>query len=143
MGCCVREATATQDGIRWIVCGLAAIVGCSSGTQRPFKPSEPGVHGHAYYGSNYGRGILIPGGQVGRPYTLRPGGFCSKGGWTFEKVEVFAGSLPPGLAFDSQYNIAGRPTRAGTWHVTVKFVDVQCCGNNFGDLTHPVTIVVD
>lgn len=45
--------------------------------------------------------------------------------WT-ENVHIINGSLPPGLSFDSNFNIVGTPTQAGGWIATFSVDNIQC-----------------
>lgn len=50
--------------------------------------------------------------------TLPPGSEDSEG--------IVQGALPPGLNFDSNFNITGTPTKAGTYHLTIRVDNIQC-----------------
>ncbi len=74
---------------------------------------------------------------VGLPVNWEAKGRCVGGSWSYEDVTVDTGALPPGLrlfapdehlrrpppGFPPVYpRIKGVPTRAGTWHLRVRFV---------------------
>jgi len=94
--------TRTQT-LRFITTGLS----CSNGVC---------ALGSGSVGANYGQNIAISAGSCGRPCVTLP------------VFTVVAGSLPPGLRMPSTYGccgdaIGGRPSRAGTFTVTIQVND--------------------
>ena len=59
--------------------------------------------------------------------------------WNYRDAAVASGALPPGLALIRKgdgHHIVGTAERAGTWHLTVKFVGITCRtpgGQTFSD----------
>lgn len=61
--------------------------------------------------------------------------------WANTGAQVTSGELPPGLVIEDGA-IAGAPTAAGTWRVTVKFTGVTCAAAPVADQTVDVEISV-
>lgn len=64
----------------------------------------------------------LPVGVVAQGYS---GEVRAKSGWGPYQFVLTAGSLPPGLAMDSQGRITGTPTREGQYHFQVKATDAR------------------
>lgn len=103
-------------------------------------PGWYGDMGYECYDADWCTGELH--GYVGLPVEWKPKAHCVGGGWNFERVEIVTGGLPPGLTFEDG-NIVGVPARAGTWHLRVKFVGMECAGSYYGDHTQDLHITTE
>lgn len=60
----------------------------------------------------------LPPGKVGEPYRFELESECGSGYWSLS-----AGSLPPGISLNSEGELSGTPSTAGTFLFTVKLDD--------------------
>ncbi|MGH6933532.1 MAG: hypothetical protein ACREEE_13990 [Dongiaceae bacterium] len=98
-----------------------------------------------YNGCEPGTGGLAANATVGLPFERRLVAGCNTGQWTYGSVELQTGRLPPGLDFDSTFNIVGVPTRGGSFSFQLLFHGLLCPGSEYlpeGDWSSPYTIVV-
>ena len=84
--------------------------------------------------------------KVGARVQAKPAANCRnvegiEARWANTGAQVASGELPPGLAIEDGA-IAGAPTTAGTWRVTVKFTGVTCAAAPVADQTVDVAISV-
>ncbi len=99
-----------------------------------------GNMGFECYDASYCTGDLQ--GYVGLPVEWSPLAHCTGGDWYIDATEIVTGALPPGLYIDDG-NIVGVPERAGTWHLRVQFVNMNCAGTYYGDHTQDIHITTE
>ncbi len=101
------------------------LAGCV-GAAPTAAPRAPGLYGGVHY--SYSRSGNLQA-NVGLPVDWSTKADCVGGPWYRDRVEIVSGALPPGLRIDpANYHIVGVPTRAGTWHLRVRFINVKCAG---------------
>ena len=103
-------------------------------------PGWYGDIGYECYDVSYCRGELHA--YVGLAVDWSARAHCTGGDWSMERVEIVTGALPPGLSI-SGIHIVGVPTRAGTWHLQVRFVEIECAGKYYGDETQTLAITTE
>jgi len=112
------------------------VVGCA-------KPGGGGGGFRVFYPDAGTRGIRA---KVGARVQAKPAADCRNvegalARWANTGAQLAAGELPPGLAIEDGA-IAGAPTAAGTWRVTVKFTGVTCAAAPVTDQLVDVEISV-
>ncbi len=127
----------TTRSLAIILASFALVVGGFGGASKAAR--EPGLYGGVHYVEWLEDGKIAA--NVGLPVNWGIYASCVGGNWTFSRAEIVSGVLPPGMRIDpSNYHIVGVPTRAGTWHLRVKFINVRCAGNYYKDNTQDLHI---
>lgn len=124
-----------------VAINLSIIVfGFSGGAEAASK--RPGLYRWPGYGNGRNEYESTLKGYVGLPFSKPARARCVGGRWSSEGVRIVTGALPPGLRF-SHSKIEGVPTRAGTWHLSIKFLNVRCAGKIYHPKPHILHITTE
>jgi len=120
-----------------VVVAIVLVAGCATAGR------AGGGGFRVFYPDAGTRGIRA---KVGARVQAKPAADCRnvegiEARWSNTGAQVVGGELPPGLAIEDGA-IAGAPTTAGTWRVTVKFTGVTCAAAPVADQTVDVAISV-
>lgn len=113
------------------------LAGCGMYGSSPPPQQAPGLYRGVYMETRSGNLNA----NVGLPVDWSMRARCVGGSWNLSRVAIVTGALPPGLRIDpSSMNIVGVPTRAGTWHLRLRYTGVTCAGKSYKGNTQDLHI---